>query len=153
MIENTLLGNKSIIRSEYLNEDILCLADRTFVFPPEFEYSVVDVTDKFIARMDLISQQMYGTVAYSDFLCKINGISNPFELNDGDRLIVPKIMELHKFAGTEDLYEDSALDKRSKNHLNTVPQAKKKTEKRAPNEAIIGDKRYKIDSVKKIIVY
>ena len=42
-----------------------------------------------VARPDLVSLMVYGTDKYADVLCKMNGISNPFELNEGMILVYP----------------------------------------------------------------
>lgn len=149
MIENPLLQNKSVITSKILGEKIVNLLDKTFVMPYTFDYNVVIVTEDFIGRMDLISKKTYGTSKYQDLLCKLNGISNPFELNEGAIVILPDISELDKFYYTEkpenlEINTDSIIKK---------PVAKGKNEKRKPNEAIIGEKRFKLDPTRKVIIY
>lgn len=59
----------------------------------ETKYSgkVILVTKEYIARPDLVSYVSYGTDSYADIICKINGISNPFELNEGMCLFIPSI--------------------------------------------------------------
>ena len=71
-------------------KDLLCntLSDEEPVFEGiEF----IRVTDDYVARPDLISLAVYGTDQYADILCKINGISNPFELNADMILLIPNI--------------------------------------------------------------
>ena len=149
MLENPLLINKSEIKSEVLNEKVVNLLDKTFRIPPEFDYNVVEITKDYIARMDLLSYQLYGTNKYQDVLCKINGISNPFELNDGDIIICPNISDISYFYYLEDPEEkDPDAEGTAKR-----PVAKGKKEKRKPNEAVIGEKRFKIDPTRKVIVY
>ena len=97
MLENPLLVNKSEIKSEVLGEKVVNLLDKTFRIPPEFDYNVVEITKDYIARMDLLSYQLYGTNKYQDVLCKLNGISNPFELNAGDIIICPDISDISYF--------------------------------------------------------
>lgn len=48
-----------------------------------------EVTKEYIARPDLISLAAYGSDAYADLICKVNEISNPFELNEGMVIFVP----------------------------------------------------------------
>lgn len=149
MIENPLLVNKSDIKSKVLGEQIINLLDKTFVIPNKFEYSTMEITEDFVARMDLVSKYIYGTEKYQDLLCKLNGISNPFELNEGTIIIIPEYEYLPDF-----YFFEKNSDKEQENTENTtVPKAKKKKEKRKPNEAIIGDKRFKIDTSRKVIVY
>jgi len=150
MLINPILHNKTTIHSKYLDEDVFNLSDRTFNIPDTFTFQVVEITEDLIARMDLVSLQVYNTNQYSDLLCKLNGISNPFELNEGMRIIVPAFEELNNFYYVESPAEsDSQVDAEG----NEMPKAKAKTEKRKPNEAIVGDKRYKIDSSHKVIIY
>ena len=147
MLNNVLLQGKKEIYSEYLGEKIFNLSDQTFQIPKSFQYQVIEVTADYIGRMDLISQQIYGTNSYSDILCKINGISNPFELNEGDRLVIPALDNISDFIYNETSSESDNVDDPDK------PKAKAKIDKRKPNEAIVGDKRYKIDKTNKVIVY
>ena len=51
-----------------------------------------------IARPDLVSLAIYGTDKYGDAICKVNGISNPFELNEGMYILCPyETMMQHLF--------------------------------------------------------
>lgn len=52
------------------------------------------VTKDYVARPDLVAFVSYGTDAYGDLVCKLNGISNPFELNEGMILFIPYIDSL-----------------------------------------------------------
>lgn len=52
---------------------------------------LVKVNKHYIARPDLLSLALYGTDDYGDIICKINGISNPFELNEGMILLCPTV--------------------------------------------------------------
>ena len=51
---------------------------------------IVRINKHYVARPDLVSLAIYGTDRYGDILCKINGISNPFELNENMMLICPE---------------------------------------------------------------
>lgn len=65
------------------------------------------VNEYYIARPDLISLAVYGDDKYGDLICKFNGISNPFELNEGMVLFIPDINWVNE--GT-DKRETSACD-------------------------------------------
>jgi hypothetical protein len=54
------------------------------------------VNKHYVARPDLISLAIYSTDKYADILCKINGISNPFELNEDMIIICPYVDILNK---------------------------------------------------------
>lgn len=156
MLENILLANKPIIKSKFLNnQEIYNLSTQTFQLPNEnFNYRIIEVTEDYIARPDLISQMVYGVDKYGDILCKINGISNPFELNVGDRLVVPEINDLNKFVYDNiDTKTESSENLEDEESVENLPKAKMLNEKRKPNEAIIGEKRFKIDRDRRVIIY
>ena len=63
---------------------------------------MVYVEKYYTARPDLISLAVYGDDKYGDIICKINGISNPFELNEGMYLYTPDLGIVSKlFTGTK----------------------------------------------------
>ena len=94
----------------------------------------------FLRRME------YGTEIYGDFLCKVNGISNPFEINEDDVLIIPNLNNMGDFM-VDDKFDDSLSDSSDR------PKPKAKNEKRKANEAIVGDTRFKIDKENHVIIY
>ena len=153
MILQTILNGKRKFQSDYLQEDIINLLDVTFEFPDSYTYNIFEVTEEYVARPDLISYDAYGDTMYSDIICKINGISNPFELNIGDLLIIPTLSDVHNFIVNPSLAskEFGAFDKEKIN--NDKPIAKQKNQKRKANEAVVGDSRFKIDPVAGIVIY
>ena len=54
------------------------------------------VNKYYVARPDLISLAVYGTDEYGDMICKFNGVSNPFELNEGMILQIPPLAWLQE---------------------------------------------------------
>lgn len=148
MIFHTVLNNKKQIYSDWLQETVINLGDSTFQIPDEYQYEILEVSEKYIARPDLLSKDIYGDALYSDLLCKLNGISNPFELNEGTILIIPSPDCIMNFMKTPDIDETDANDVAA-----SKVQSKKKNEKRKANEAVIGDSRFKIDTNKGIIIY
>lgn len=155
MLEYTTLNFKNTIKSDYLQEEIYNLLDLTFLIPSRYNYNIFTVTKDYIARPDLISYDAYGDETFADIICKVNGVSNPFELNEGMKLIIPSpenildfTRKVQKYPG-EDLYNstnDAAVTSMQNN-------AKTKRSKRQANEAIVGDKRFKIDAAAGIIIY
>lgn len=155
MLEYTTLNFKNTIKSDYLQEEIYNLLDLTFLIPNRYNYNIFTVTKDYIARPDLISYDAYGDETFADIICKVNGISNPFELNEGMKIIIPSpenildfTRRVQKYPG-EDLYNstnDSAVTSMQNN-------TKTKQSKRQANEAIVGDKRFKIDAAAGIIIY
>ena len=155
MLEYTTLNFKNTIKSDYLQEEIYNLLDLTFLIPSRYNYNIFTVTKDYIARPDLISYDAYGDETFADIICKVNGISNPFELNEGMKLIIPSpenildfTRRVQKYPG-EDLYNstnDSAVTSMQNN-------VKTKRSKRQANEAVVVDKRFNIDSASGIIIY
>jgi hypothetical protein len=142
-----IFNNKSVIKSEHLNEDIYNYLDKTFSIPNKFSYNVMKITDKYVARPDLLSLDVYGNDMYVDIICKLNGIGNPFELNIDDIVILPTYNDINNF-----------IIKPNPNSLETkdnklAPNPKTKQEKRKPNDSILGDKRFTIDTKKRVIIY
>ena len=156
MLEYTTLNFKNTVKSQYLEEEIYNLMDLTFQIPTYYNYNIFIVTAEYIARPDLISLDAYGDCTFADIICKLNGVSNPFELNEGMRIILPSPEDIMNFTRRvrtypgEDIYSsqsnDSAVTSDSSNQ-------KTKRSKRKVNEAIVGDKRFKIDAAAGIIIY
>ena len=123
--------------------------DYTFEIPKLYTYNVFEVTEEYIARPDLISYDAYGDDMFADVICKLNGISNPFELNVGMKLIIPSPEDIMNFT-----LRPSNKD-RDENWFNVGASKTMKTRnsKRQANEAIVGDTRFKIDKSSKIIIY
>lgn len=145
-LSHTSLMFKNTIKSDYLGEEIYNLLDKTFIIPQSYSYNIFEVTPEYIARPDLISYDAYGDVMYTDVLCKLNGISNPFELNEGMKLIIPS---------PEDIINFIIRPENSENELNNTdkPIAKQKQSKRKANEAVVGDSRFKIDASTGVVIY
>ena len=150
MIFHTVLNNKKRIKSHWLQEDIINLGDPSFVIPDSYQYEILEVTDKYVARPDLLSFDIYGDVLFSDLLCKLNGISNPFELNKGTLMIIPSPDCIMEFMHEPDVNE---IDVDADSNDNHKPISKQKNEKRKANESVLGDSRFKIDKSRGIILY
>lgn len=150
MIFHTVLNNKKSLYSNWLQESIINLGDKTFRIPETYQYEILEVTEKYIARPDLLSYDIYGDTLFSDLLCKLNGISNPFELNKGTIMIIPSPDCIMDFMYTPTIEE---LDTNIIGETANKPIAKKKNEKRKANESVIGDSRFKIDTSRGIVIY
>lgn len=148
-IFHNVLNNKTKTYSKWLNEPIICLSDNTFTIPDNYQYELLEVTEKYIARPDLLSSMIYGSTDYTDVICKINGISNPFELNAGMILIIPTPDAVSQFSHQPN---SNDLD-RNLNENIEKPKAKNKNTTRKANEAITSDSRFKIDKTNNVIVY
>lgn len=147
MILHTVLNNKSEIYSDWLKENIINLNDSSFKIPKSYQYEIIEVSERYIARPDILSKDIYGDSIYADLLCKLNGISNPFELNKGMLMIIPSPDTIMEFMNVPTTFELDSYEKINK------PIGKTKKSKRKANDAIIGDSRFKIDKNKGIVIY
>ena len=147
MIYSQTLGRKEIIYSEYLETEIVDLLGNTFNIPESYQCDVVPVEDGFECRPDLISDDIYGDEMYADILTKLNGPSNPFELSNTQHIILPSVDSVTNFI------QNPNTDWSTPERDTTRPKAKARHEKRKPNEAVVGDKRFNIDPQSKIIIY
>lgn len=145
-LEHTSITYKNTINSNYLGEKIYNLLDKTFVIPSNYNYNIFEVTKEYIARPDLISYDVYNDTLYTDVICKLNGISNPFELNEGMKLIIPSPEDIMNFIIRSEEHQEDMEDSKE-------PIAKQKQSKRKANETIIGDSRFRINQVDGIIIY
>ena len=114
------------------------------------------VNKYYIARPDLISLAVYGDDRYADIICKINGISNPFELNEDDVLVIPNIetiMDMLNVSPQESVFvdnnknneiADSFMDTELQVDVNSV---------RSPNEQIKGTKNVIVDEENGLLLY
>jgi hypothetical protein len=114
--------------------------------------NVVTVTKEYVARPDLVSLAVYGNDMYADIICKINGISNPFELNTGMILVIPdfaSIIQICKLAKASETLANSSeyISKSVKTNQKT------KQDKRSPGEQIIGENTFVIDRTNKLVYY
>ena len=115
----------------------------------------VVVNEHYVARPDLISLALYGDDKYADIICKVNGISNPFELNENDVIYAPAleyVMDCVKNYG-----EESEIIKNPQQDMikNVKPDNKQKrvNETRTPNEQLLGDKSFIIDRSMGMVFY
>ena len=113
------------------------------------------VNEYYVGRPDLISLAMYGDDRYGDIICKINGISNPFELNEDDIIFIPSIDFITKCTTQDGNTSDLITD--DKNTYLEIQQTnnfqKRKNERRSPNQQVVGDSNYVIDKSLGIIFY
>lgn len=110
------------------------------------------VNKYYVARPDLISLAFYGTDEYADIICKVNGISNPFEINEDDMLDIPQIDTVRFYSrpnkGSSDLINSDSTIAQTK-----VSKQKDLDKKRSPAEQVVGDKNFVIDRTIGLIFY
>lgn len=138
----------------HYNETYLDLLSTDFNDNTEMKGSPLIVNKYYVARPDLISLAVYGDDSYGDIICKVNGISNPIELEEDTLIYIPEIeyiMGIVKSTDTSsDLVDNEETDEITKINIGFQ---KKKSEKRAPNEQTIGDKNYIIDKSLGLVFY
>ncbi len=144
---STLYNKKTRIH-EKTGETIKDLLTLTYIDPSEYNYSIFRVPAEYVTRPDLISIDHYGSDDYTDIICKLNGISNPYELNEGMLIALPSTGMLNLFR-----YDGDTIEESVSNETTQTPIAKKYNEKRKANEAVIGDTRYKIDKERRAVIY
>lgn len=136
--------DKKAVISNYLNEQIIDLGQRTFQIPKSFVGRWVISSNDYAARPDLISRMMYETDMYGDIIAKLNGYGNAFEFPEEEMIMIPETEEIRKFFFREKEKDEDDI---------TKPVAKRKSEPRKPNEAVVGDTRFKIDASNRIVIY
>lgn len=148
MLVNSILAQKPEIHSDYCDEDIIHLGAMTYMPISQINFRVFTVSKEHVARPDLISKFAYGDEMYADIICKMNGISNPFELNEGMRIAIPDLDDIIQCLN-RDTFDDT-IENETKSDK---PKPKTRNEKRKANDAIVGDTRFKINKERNIIIY
>lgn len=110
------------------------------------------VNKYYVARPDLISLAFYGTDEYADIICKVNGISNPFELNEDDLLDIPPL-ETVRFYSTPNKSASEKIENSTTIAKTRSSKQKSLDKKRSPAEQVVGDKNYIIDRTIGLIFY
>ena len=144
------MSNKVVSTEGFDGEAHYDLLYQTFQIPEDFKYNVCLVTREYVARPDLLSLHAYGTVNYADVLCKLNGISNPFELNEGMYIVCPDANDIPLFYNVDHTADDALL---ANGQVDIKKQQRKKNEKRKANEQVVGDSNFRIDRNSKIVIY
>lgn len=180
MLEYKILGNKATTRLVKNGEVFNCvdLLSDTYVRNIGISGNPIIVNEYYVARPDLISQAMYGSDKYADILCKINGISNPFELNEDMMIFCPTIDYLTKLIKSDvpasslinnnaskasgqnsnGTFENNIQNKLTNKNESTIEKQhdqlqKLKTERRSPGDQTIDDNNYIIDKSLGIVIY
>lgn len=138
------------------NETYIDLLSKSFNDNLKYSRQLVIVNKHYVARPDLLSLAVYGDDRYADVICKINGISNPFEMNEDDVLILPDMNFIQQYAksfdtsGSELVSKDDNDDEilKVKNTMQKRPN-----ERRSSNEQLVGQSNYVIDKSLGIILY
>lgn len=153
MLDYKILDYKSKINKN--NDTYIDLMSDSFnMSSVAFDGQVIIVNKYYVARPDLVSLAIYGTDDYADIICKINGISNPFELNENDILFLPDIEFIRncckQSSSKSEIVEteDEILTPKKTNNFQ-----KKKNERRSSNEQLEGEQNYVIDKSLGLVFY
>lgn len=152
-LDYDILNKKPIVNRHGV--DMYDLAVSTINQDVNVSGSFIVVNKHYVARPDLLSLAVYGDDKYADILCKINGISNPFELNENDIIIIPHvetILDMTTNANEVSVFCDNDKQEIIDNISNTRLQ-KNVSQERAPNEQLVGDTNYIIDNTHGIVIY
>lgn len=157
MLNYTTLNNKKQIRKkgpdgyDELQFDLMTPVFDNLNVPIQ---DVIIVNKYYVARPDLISLAVYGTDKYADLICKYNGISNPFEMNEDDVIYIPNASEFTS------LYVDSATPSELIDDSTTSSFGEKKNQfiknvndKRSPAQQVEGEPNYVIDKSMGVVFY
>jgi len=148
MLFSTNLNKKEIFHSDYLDEDIVDFLGGTYTIPDSYQCQIVQVDPGYDARMDLVSERLYGDDIYLDIISRLNGPGNPFEVAEDTYMIVPMNDDVTEFVHDPDKAWNVSTGDPYK-----TPKPKARRDKRRPNEAVIGDKRFNIDAQSRIVIY
>lgn len=153
MLDYKLVNYKPSIK--YGNNQYKDLLAKTFNGDAYFSPRIIIVNKYYVARPDLISLAVYGNDKYGDIICKINGISNPFELQEDTVLIIPNFEFLNDCLYKDSVASDIIKDDKKEHiqFIDTNNKQKLKNESRSPNEQTIGDSNYIIDKSLGIVFY
>ena len=132
------------------------LAVQTIDPSVEISGSFLVVNKYYVARPDLIALAVYGDDRYADILCKVNGISNPFELNENDVIILPHVetlMDLTNRSAVESVFVDGKNNNELVTGVMDTELQRDVKSARSPNEQTKGMTNIVIDEENGLILY
>lgn len=149
-----ILTYKNVV--EHNGKSFVDLSSTTFDKDLTLTGTFIIVNEMYVGRPDLVSFAVYGTDEYADVICKVNGISNPFEMNEDDLIFIPSIeyiMQCCKVFNKADDFIDSDKESLNPSIDNSTIYQKELDEKRSSWEQTKGDKNYIIDNSTGLIFY
>ena len=152
MLDYKILSNKPYLSQN--NEKYIDLLSKTYKLSQSPQTSVIVVSKEYVALPDLISLAIFGDDKYGDIICKFNGISNPFELNENMIIYIPSIENILESLIHQDTpsilanESDTIIDEKTYND-----NRKKTNEKRTPNELTVGNSNFVIDRSLGLVFY
>ena len=151
MLDYNILKKKPILETNK-GEAYIDLAQKTYSDKKYVPGEVLIINKYYVARPDLVSLAVYGDDQYADIICKINGISNPFELNENDIIFIPAIDTINSLTTINNKPSD-LVDEEPNLYTKKTDIRKKSSDKRSPNEMTLSDSNYIIDHSLGLIFY
>lgn len=99
------------------------------------------VNEYYVARPDLISLAVYGTDEYGDLICKWNGLSNPFELNEDMVIELPSSEVIHEATSNREHSATELIKDEKTDTIYKSPSSNyaKRTDARSASAPTVGD--------------
>ena len=151
MTDYKILNKKPIITNN--NERYIDLLANTFNGEANITGSFIVVNQYYVARPDLISLAVYGDDQFGDVICKVNGISNPFELNENDVIYIPSPDSLTSLTIRKDNPSELISSNTELGNKDYTDNRKKISDRRSPNELVMGESNYVVDRSHGIVFY
>lgn len=155
MLDYKILKNKGKLYKKNSNgttEEFFDLLTKSCNSMDSTAGDIIIVNKHYVARPDLISLAVYGSDEYADLICKYNGISNPFELNENDVIILPQYHEFQNLIDTVNNTTSELVNDDVSNSTNYSAN-KKKSDRRSPSQTTTGDKNFIIDKSLGVVFY
>ena len=155
MLDYKILKNKGKLykkNSDGTTEEFLDLLTKSCNSMDSTAGDIIIVNKHYIARPDLISVAVYGSDEYADLICKYNGISNPFELNENDVIVLPQYHEFQNLIDTVNNTTSELVNDDVSDNTN-YSSNKKKSDRRSPAQTTTGDKNFIIDKSLGVVFY
>lgn len=155
MLDYKILKNKGKLykkNSDGTTEEFLDLLTKSCNSMDSTAGDIIIVNKHYIARPDLISLAVYGSDEYADLICKYNGISNPFELNENDVIVLPQYHEFQNLIDTVNNTTSELVNDDVSDNTN-YSSNKKKSDRRSPAQTTTGDKNFIIDKSLGVVFY
>lgn len=149
-----ILDKKPVVEQDGLR--YMDLLSQTIDPTTEITGSFLVINKHYVARPDLISLAVYGDDQYADILCKINGISNPFEMNENDVIIIPHVEVLQDITRVSPVVSQFITDNNPVTFISSINDDSLQREfnsTRSPNEQTKGMKNLVIDEENGLLLY
>ena len=155
MLDYTILNLKKQLKPDSTcNETRYDMLSRVISSVNVAASDIIMVNEYYVARPDLISLAVYGDDKYADFICKYNGISNPFEMNEGDIIYLPSFDKLSLMVNDNITGSEIIEDNNSPSmNIKEFAYQKEYNERRSPAEQVVGETNFVIDKSMGVVFY